>query len=245
MLSDKELARYSRQLLLPEVDIAGQEKLSEACVLLVGAGGLGHPAALYLAAAGVGRLRLLDDDRVELSNLARQIGFRESQLGQFKVEALAATLKQLNPHCRVEPLVARADDALAASLNDIDLVLDCSDNFATRFAVNRACRAAATPLISGAAIRLGGQLACFDLRSPQAPCYRCLFADSGEAELSCSEAGVVGPLVGMVGSFQAFQAIRFLASGGLDNRFWQFDGTSGQWRDYQLQQDDDCPVCHP
>lgn len=243
MLTDAELERYSRQLLLPQVDIDGQERFKAAHVLIVGAGGLGNPAALYLAAAGVGHLTLIDDDRVELSNLVRQIGFRSDQQALPKVQALVDTLTALNPLCHLEPVAERIDDTLAARLSDVDLVLDCSDNFDTRFAINRACVATQTPLISGAAIRLTGQISCFDLRAADSPCYRCLFNDTGNADLRCSEAGVLGPLVGMVGSFQAFLALRFLASQSLPARLWQFDGDNFQWRSFALSRDPLCPVC--
>ena len=242
-LSDAELERYSRQLLLPEVDIAGQEALRAARVLIVGAGGLGHPAALYLAAAGVGELLLMDDDRVEASNLARQIGFRDSQIGQFKVDALAETLTAINPGCRVVPLVERAGETLATRLADVQLVLDCTDNFAARYAINAACVARRVPLISGAAIRLAGQVASFDLRTSGSGCYHCLFSNSGEAEPGCSEAGVLGPLVGVIGSFQALLALRCLTSGILPNRFWQCDGKTFHWREARLVADPACPVC--
>lgn len=245
-LTDAQLERYSRQLLLPEVDIAGQQALRAARVLIVGAGGLGHPAALYLAAAGVGELLLMDDDRVERSNLARQVGFRDTQLGQLKVEALADTLAAINPDCKVFPLAQRFAEKAPVLTNaqaPVQLVLDCTDNFATRFAINAACVAAAVPLISGAAIRLSGQVACFDPAQPDAGCYRCLFADIGEDELRCSEAGVLGPLVGMIGSFQALLALRYLTSGSLPANFWQFDASHWQWRKLQLKRDPACPVC--
>lgn len=243
MLTDKQLERYSRQLLLPEVDIEGQEAICRARVLIIGAGGLGHPAALYLAAAGVGQLTLVDDDRVEASNLARQIGFREDQLGRFKVEALAETLAAINPGCKVMTCVEHFDATRTELLADQQLVLDCSDNFSTRFAINRACVAAGVPLISGAAIRLDGQVACFDPRQPQAGCYRCLFDETNEAELRCSEAGVLGPLVGMIGSLQALLALRCLVSGSLTPALWLFDGARLQWRKVNLRRDPDCPVC--
>lgn len=242
-LSDAQLERYSRQLLLPEVDIAGQEALCAAQVLIVGAGGLGHPVALYLAAAGVGRLTLVDDDRVEASNLARQIGFRNAQQGMLKVDALAATLTALNPDCEVVTRAERFTASRTALLVDQQLVLDCSDNFATRFALNAACVAARVPLISGAAIRLDGQVAAFDARQAEGGCYQCLFADNGADELRCSEAGVLGPLVGMIGSFQALLALRFLTSGSLPASLWLFDGKRYQWRELALRRDPTCPVC--
>jgi adenylyltransferase/sulfurtransferase len=241
--SDAELERYSRQLLLPEVDIVGQERLQASHVLIVGAGGLGNPVALYLAAAGVGRLTLLDDDRVELSNLARQIGFRSDQIGLPKVQALATTLAHINPSCHVETRFERVDDKLNDELEGIHLVLDCSDNFATRFAVNRACVKTATPLISGAAIRLEGQVAAFDLRHAGSPCYCCLFDEDGESGLRCSEAGVLGPVVGLIGSFQAFLAVTFLVSDKLPSRLWRFDGKHFHWRELALKRDLACPAC--
>lgn len=243
MFSDQELERYSRQLLLPEVDLAGQERFKVARVLIVGAGGLGHPAALYLAAAGVGSLLLADDDRVETSNLARQVGFTSAQVGGRKVEALQATLATLNPHCRVGILAARITEATLADVDEPDLVLDCSDNFPTRFLLNRFCVERRLPLISGAAIRHAGQVAAFDPGQPEAACYQCLYGEGEDAGLACSEAGVLGPLVGIVGSFQALLALRFLASRELPAALWSFDAGDFRWHRFALKRNPACP-CH-
>lgn len=199
-LSDEELLRYSRQILLAHVDIDGQLKLKNSRVLIVGIGGLGSPVALYLAAAGVGELHLADFDRVDLSNLQRQIAHDTSSLGQPKVESAAKRLRAINPAIQLQLYPAGLDaDSLSAAVAGVDLVLDCSDNFGTREAVNAACVAAGKPLVSGAAIRLEGQLAVFDPRQADSPCYHCLYGHGSEAELTCSEAGVLGPLVGLVG----------------------------------------------
>lgn len=244
MFSDQELARYSRQLLLPEVDLDGQERLKQARVCIVGAGGLGHPVALYLAAAGVGQLLLVDDDAVEISNLTRQIGFITAQVGEPKVVALAATLGALNPFCRVATLPRRLTEVTLNQLENLDLLLDCTDNFPTRFLLNRFCVAQRLPLISGASIRLTGQVAGFDLRQADAACYRCLFGEGEETGLRCAEAGVLGPLVGMIGSFQALLALRFLVTDALPNTVWTFEADDYGWQRFELKKDPRCPVCH-
>ena len=195
-LSDEELLRYSRQILLSQIDVAGQLRLKGSRVLIVGLGGLGSPVALYLAAAGVGELHLADFDSVDLSNLQRQIAHDTASIGQSKVDSALARLAALNPDIALRAHRQALDaDSLAAALAAVDLVLDCSDNFATREAVNAACVAARRPLVSGAAIRLEGQLSVFDPRREDSPCYHCLYGHGSEAELTCSEAGVAGPLV--------------------------------------------------
>ncbi|MDX1801783.1 MAG: molybdopterin-synthase adenylyltransferase MoeB [Marinobacter sp.] len=246
MLSDDELLRYSRQLLLPRFDVAGQERLKAAHVLVIGAGGLGCPVALYLGAAGVGRLTLVDDDRVESANLQRQIAFDEADLDQLKARALAARIQRLNPRVETRVLAERLQgDALTRAVAESDLVVDCSDNFATRFATNRASVAAGVPLVSGAAIRGEGQLSVFDPRQPAAPCYQCLYAEQGNEELTCSEAGVMGPLVGIIGACQAMEAIKVIAGVGesLTGRLLLLDAWQMQWREMKLARDPECPVC--
>ena len=214
-LSDEELLRYSRQILLAQVDIDGQLKLKNSRVLIVGLGGLGSPVALYLAAAGVGELHLADFDTVDLSNLQRQITHDTDSLGQLKVESAAKRLRAINPAIQLHLYPAGLDaDSLVMAVAGVDLVLDCTDNFGIREAVNAACVAVCKPLVSGAAIRLEGQLAVFDPRQADSPCYHCLYGHGSEAELTCSEAGVLGPLVGLVGSLQALEALKLLAGFG-------------------------------
>ena len=246
MLSDGELLRYSRQILLAQVDIAGQLKLKQARVLIVGLGGLGSPVALYLAAAGVGELHLADFDRVDLSNLQRQVLHDERLIGQGKVDSALQRLAALNPEVRLVPLREALDaDSLAARIAAVDLVLDCSDNFTTRAAVNAACVAAGRPLVSGAAIRLEGQLSVFDPRRADSPCYHCLYGEGSEAELSCSEAGVLGPVVGLVGSLQALEALKLLAGFGepLVGRLLLVDAAGSRFRELRVKRDPGCPVC--
>ncbi|MCH8499906.1 MAG: molybdopterin-synthase adenylyltransferase MoeB [Marinobacter sp.] len=246
MLNDDELLRYSRQLLIPRFDVAGQLALKSARVLVVGAGGLGCPVALYLGAAGVGQLTLVDDDRVEVANLQRQIAFDQHNIGDAKAEALAERVRQINPLIQVEARVARLDDAqLAALVQQHDLVLDCTDNFHTRFAINRACVAAKVPLVSGAAIRGEGQVAVFDTRQPDAPCYHCLYGEQENEALSCSEAGVIAPLVGIIGACQAMEAIKVLSNVGqpLVGKLLLLDAWQMEWRTLNLARDPECLVC--
>lgn len=246
MLSDDELLRYSRQILMPSFDVAGQSALKSARVLVIGAGGLGCPVALYLGAAGVGQLTLVDDDEIELANLQRQIGFEQSELGQSKAEALASRVQRINPLISVTALNQRLDgDSLAQQVEEASLVVDCCDNFQTRFAVNRACVAAKVPLISGAAIRGEGQLSVYDSRNDQSPCYHCLYPEQGNEELTCSEAGVIAPLVGMIGSAQAMEALKVITGIGtpLVGRLLILDAWQMAWREMKLARDPQCPVC--
>ncbi|MYM63216.1 molybdopterin-synthase adenylyltransferase MoeB [Pseudomaricurvus sp. HS19] len=245
-MNDEQLLRYSRQILLPQWDIAGQEALIKASVLLVGAGGLGCPAAMYLAAAGVGRLIIADDDQVDLSNLQRQIAHTEADIGVAKVESLRQTLLSLNSHTEVIALPERLQgETLAARVGEVDLVVDCSDNFTTRHQLNRACVAAGKPLVSGAAIRFEGQVAVFDPRVPDAPCYRCLYSNDNDEALSCSENGVLSPVVGVVGAMQALEALKVLSGVGepLLGKLLVFDGLRSEWRRLSLPKDPGCPVC--
>ena len=234
MFNDEQLERYSRQLMVDELDLAGQEALAAARVLIAGCGGLANPAALYLAGAGVGRLVLADDDRVEVSNLHRQVAFRGGQVNQFKAEALRDQLQQLNPEVDVRAAVVRVDDAwLEVAVAEATLVLDCTDNFVTRQAINRACVRYRKPLVSGAAIRMDGQLAVFDLRAPEGT----------DGDLACNQAGIVGPVVGTVGTLQALAAIRVLSGAQLGGKLHLFDGRSLDWRQVTLRQDPGCAVC--
>ncbi len=246
MLDDDELLRYSRQILLPQIDVAGQLRLKASRVLVLGLGGLGSPVALYLAAAGVGELHLADFDQVDLSNLQRQVLHDSASVGRGKVDSALQRLAAINPAVRLVPHRQALDgDSLARVLAQVDLVLDCSDNFTTREAVNAACVAARTPLVSGAAIRLEGQLSVFDPRRPESPCYHCLYGGGSEAELTCSEAGVVGPLVGLVGSLQALEALKLLAGFGepLVGRLLLIDGATSRFRELRVRRDPQCPVC--
>jgi len=246
MLSDEELMRYSRQLLMPEFDVAGQLRLKQAHVLVLGAGGLGCPVAMYLGGAGVGRLTLVDDDVVELANLQRQVAFVQEDLERPKVEALAERVRQLNPAVTVSAHQARlqAED-FARVVAGADVVVDCSDNFRTRFALNRACVEAGIPLVSGAAIRAEGQVSVFDSRQAHSPCYHCLYPEQGNEELSCSEAGVIGPLVGMIGTVQAMETIKVITGIGrpLVGRLLLLDAWRMQWQEMKLARDPGCPVC--
>lgn len=247
-MHDEQLLRYSRQIMLSEVDIEGQQKLLASRALIVGVGGLGSPAAMYLAAAGVGTLVLADDDRVDLSNLQRQIIHHTDQIGQAKVESATNTLHRLNPDLRVIGLPRRLGaDELAREAAQADVVLDCSDNFATRFAVNAACVEARTPLISGAVIRFEGQLAVFDARLPDAPCYHCLYPEAPQTELeqSCVRSGVIAPLPGLIGSFQALEAIKLLLGIGVPStgRLLVFDALSMERHTLRLRRHPHCPTC--
>lgn len=246
MLTDEELLRYSRQILLAQIDVDGQLRLKAARVLIVGLGGLGSPVALYLAAAGVGELHLADFDEVDLSNLQRQVLHASANLGEAKVDSALDRLAALNPLVRLQAHRRALDeDSLAEAVAAVDLVLDCSDNFATREAVNAACFAQGKPLVSGAAIRLEGQLAVFDPRQSHSPCYHCLYGEGGEEGLTCSEAGVAGPLVGLVGCLQALEALKLLAGFGepLVGRLLLVDGFGSRFRELRVKRDPACPVC--
>lgn len=246
MLSDDELLRYSRQILLRQVDIDGQLKIRAGKVLVVGLGGLGSPVALYLAAAGVGELHLADFDTVDLTNLQRQVIHDTASVGQAKVDSAMARLAAINPHVRLLPLRQALDaDSLAAAVAAVDVVVDCCDNFTTRAAVNAACVAAGRPLVSGAAIRLEGQLSVFDPRNAASPCYHCLYGAGSEDELTCSEAGVLGPLVGLVGSLQALETLKLLAGFGepLVGRLLLVDALGSRFRELRVRRDPQCAVC--
>lgn len=245
-LDDQALLRYSRHILLPQIDIEGQRRLLAARALIVGAGGLGSPAALYLASAGVGRLTIADDDTVELSNLQRQIAHDTASLKQGKAESAARRMRALNPAIEVRSLAERLEcERLMAEAAAHDLVLDCSDNFATRHAINRACVRAGVPLVSGAAVRFDGQLAVFDSRDAASPCYHCLFPEEGEAgDGPCATFGVLSPLVGVIGSLQAVEAVKLLAGIAPPlGRLTLYDALSGAFRQIRVPRDPGCPVC--
>ena len=245
-MNDQQLLRYSRQIMLPDVDIEGQEKLLAARVLIVGLGGLGSPVAMYLAAAGVGHLILADFDTVDLSNLQRQIVHTSASVGQAKVESAAETLRKLNPEIEISCLAQQLDaDSLAKQIANVTVVVDCCDNFVTRFAVNAACVKYKIPLVSGAAIRLEGQVAVFDARNSQSPCYCCLYDAQSEADASCAANGVLAPLVGVIGSVQALETLKVIIGFGesLVGRVQLFDARQNQWRELKLLKDQSCSVC--
>ncbi|QBR51118.1 molybdopterin-synthase adenylyltransferase MoeB [Erwinia sp. QL-Z3] len=244
-LSDEESLRYNRQIVLRGFDFDGQEKLKAAKALIVGLGGLGCAAAPYLASAGVGQLTLLDFDTVSLSNLQRQILHRDSAIGQAKVDSARQQLSQINPHIRLDAINQQLDDAqLAELIGQQDVVLDCSDNVATREQLNRLCYASKTPLVSGAAIRMEGQIAVFRWQQDE-PCYRCISRLFGDATLSCVEAGVMAPLVGVIGSLQAMEAIRVLSDFGnpVPGKLLMYDAMTLQFREMKVAKDPACEVC--
>jgi len=248
-LTDDLLLRYSRHILLPDVGVAGQARISDASVLIVGAGGLGCPVALYLGAAGVGRLLVADGDVVDLTNLQRQIGHATAAIGENKADSLARSVLGINPEIEVRPIrAALANHALGEAVAGVDLVVDASDNFATRHAVNRACVQFGKPLVSGAAIGFSGQLAVFDSRRAGSPCYHCLFPEhTDEPEVRCAEAGVFSPLVGVIGAMQAMEALKCLAQVGelLVGKLLLWDGLRAEARVMKVPRDPACPVCGP
>ncbi|MEC5158951.1 molybdopterin-synthase adenylyltransferase [Janthinobacterium sp. CG_23.3] len=248
-MNDSQLLRYSRHILLDEIGIEGQEKLLAARALVIGAGGLGSPAAMYLASAGVGRLTLVDDDTVDLTNLQRQIAHTTARVGQPKAASAALTLAAINPDIEIVALAERAGAArLLALAADADVVLDCSDNFATRHAVNRACVAAKVALVSGAVIRFDGQVSVFDPRAPASPCYSCLFPqDQHFQDAACASMGVFAPLVGVVGAMQAAEALKLLmgVGGSLAGRLLMLDGLNMEWNSIGVARNPGCPVCGP
>ncbi|TXG77236.1 MAG: molybdopterin-synthase adenylyltransferase MoeB [Rhodocyclaceae bacterium] len=246
-MNDEQLLRYSRHILLDQIGIEGQTRLLEARALVVGAGGLGSPAALYLAAAGIGTIVLCDGDTVDLTNLQRQILHHTPSVGRPKVESGRDTLALINPDVDVIALQTRLDGArLDAEVAAATVVLDCCDNFATRHAVNRACVRHAKPLVSGAAIRFDGQISVFDRRRADSPCYHCLFPEGEDVEeVRCAVMGVFAPLTGIIGTMQAAEALKLVAGIGetLNGRLLLFDALSADWRSIQLTRDPACPVC--
>ena len=246
MMNDEQLLQYSRQIMLPEVDIEGQDKLLAAKVLVIGLGGLGCPVAMYLAAAGVGHLTLVDYDEVDLTNLQRQIAHTLKDVGRAKVHSAKQTLLAINPSINVVSIAKKLEgEQLEAQIADCDLVLDCTDNFSTRYAINAACVRQQKPLVSGAAIRLEGQLAVFDARDVQSPCYQCLYPEGSEQQLSCSENGVIAPLTGIIGTMQALQTIKLVIGFGetLVGHLLLFDAKSMNFQRLRLNKNLNCPVC--
>ena len=248
-MDDRQRLRYSRHLLLNEFGEEAQERLLASHALVIGAGGLGSSALLYLASSGFGRITVCDGDRVDLTNLQRQVIHRLDSVGMPKAASAARAMGALNPDVRVEPLEERAGaERIAELVRGADVVLDCSDNFATRHAINRACVASRTPLVSGAAIRFDGQVAVFDLRRDDAPCYHCLFAEDAESpEERCATMGIFAPLVGIVGTFQALEAIKLVAGVGetLAGRLLLFDALASRWHEVRLARDPRCRACSP
>jgi molybdopterin-synthase adenylyltransferase len=247
-MNDLQLSRYSRHILLDELGIEGQQRLLNAHALIIGSGGLGSPVAMYLAASGVGRISVVDDDKVDLTNLQRQIAHTTEQVGQFKVDSIAKALRALNPDVRVNPIRQRVN---AASLNQlveqVDVVIDCCDNFATRQDVNGACVAHSKALVSGAATGFDGQLCVFDHRQTNSPCYACLFpSEQTPQEISCATMGVWAPLVGIIGSMQACEALKILAGVGtpLVGRLLMLSGLSMSMNEIKLAKNPQCSVCH-
>ena len=245
-MDDSDLLRYSRHILLPELGMEGQTRIRNAQVLLIGLGGLGSPLAMYLAASGVGTLTLADDDRVELSNLQRQIVHSSETLGQLKVDSAQTRMRALNPGVTVHTVNARLDkDALAQQVARATVVVDASDNFTTRFALNAACYAARKPLVSAATIRLEAQITVFDFRHDHSPCYRCLYPELDELAETCSQTGVLAPVPGIVGAIQATETLKLIAGFGtpLVGRLLLLDATHMEWREIKLSKDPRCPLC--
>lgn len=245
-MNDQQLLRYSRHILVDEIGIEGQERLLGAHVLIIGAGGLGSPAALYLASAGVGTLTIADGDTVDFSNLQRQILHTEARIGQSKTHSAQTALRTVNPACEVLPLPRLEGGALDAAVAKADVVLDCSDNFATRYALNRACVAAKKPLVSGAAIKLTGQLFVMDPRQHDAPCYACLYPEeSADDDLRCATTGVLAPLTGVIGCMQAVEAIKFITGLGqpASGLLQRYNAFTGIWSNGRVIKDPGCMVC--
>lgn len=246
-MNDQQLLRYSRQMMLPEIDAAGQAQLAGARVLIVGLGGLGSPASIYLAGAGVGHLVLVDFDRVELSNLQRQIVHATADIGCLKVDSAARRLKALNPEIAITGIDHILDeDELSGEAAQADLIVDASDNFKTRFALNAASVKTRTPLVSGAAIRFEGQVSVFDPRDPASPCYRCLYGPEAVTDQSCAANGVIAPLLGIIGGIQANEALKLLMGIGqpLQGRLLLLDALRMEWKLATLRKDRQCPVCN-
>ncbi|USH03765.1 molybdopterin-synthase adenylyltransferase MoeB [Grimontia kaedaensis] len=245
ILSPEEELRYNRQIILRQFDFDGQEALKKGSILVLGAGGLGCAATQYLAAAGVGKLSLVDDDKVELSNLQRQVLHSDDTIGELKVESAAASLRKINPHIVVDTIPKRLDDeTLRQLIHSHDLVMDCSDNVETRNQLNRLCFEAKKPLVSGAAIRLEGHIAIFTYRESE-PCYQCLSALFGDQALSCVEAGILSPVVGIIGACQALEAIKLLSgfAPAPTGKVMFYDAMTSEWRNFNLPKYPTCPVC--
>ncbi len=246
-MNDDQLLRYSRHILLDEVGIEGQQQLIDSHVLIVGAGGLGSPVALYLAASGVGHITIADHDTVDLTNLQRQIAHSTDRVGEAKVTSAAQAMHALNPEVRITPLAHKLDAAeLDRLVPTVHVVVDCCDNFTTRQAVNAACVKHQVPLVSGAAIRLDGQLAVYDARDAQSPCYACLFPpDTAPEEVRCATMGVLAPLVGVIGTMQAMETVKLITGIGsrLVGRLQMLDGRGMEWNEMRVKRNPSCPVC--
>jgi molybdopterin/thiamine biosynthesis adenylyltransferase len=246
-MNDDQLLRYSRHILLEEIGIEGQQRILDGHALVIGAGGLGSPVALYLGSAGVGRITVVDHDVVDVTNLQRQVAHTEARVGQPKVESIVQAVAAINPEVRVTPVVARADAALLDTLvAQADVVLDCTDNFVTRHAINAACVQHRKPLVSGAAIRFDGQMTVYDPRQTDTPCYACVFPPTDDfEETRCATLGVFAPLVGIIGTLQAAEALKLLAGTGrsLAGRLLMLDGRHMEWSEVRLPRNPTCPVC--
>ena len=246
-MTDEQLLRYSRHLLLNEVGVEGQDKILQAHAMVIGAGGLGSPVVLYLATAGIGRITLVDDDIVDLTNLQRQIAHNMIDIGEYKAKSAMNKIANINPDIQVMPVFERANAVLLDQLvADADVVLDCSDNFETRHAINAACVKHGKPLVSGAAIRFDGQISVYDPRVPAAPCYACIFPpDLDLEETSCATMGVFAPLVGIIGSMQAAEALKLILGIGkpMTGRLLMLDGRDMTWNEIRLKRDAHCVVC--
>lgn len=246
-MNDNQLLRYSRHILLPQIEYAGQEKLTKSHALIVGAGGLGAPVALYLAASGVGKLTICDFDTVDLTNLQRQIIHTTQSVGINKAISAQQTIYEINPEINVQTIQQKSTEAEFTKLAaDADVVIDCSDNFATRYTLNRVCVLLKKPLVSGAAVQFEGQITVYDFRHEASPCYHCLFPDTGnDQEMRCAENGVFAPLVGMIGTTQAAEALKLILNIGesLQGRLLLLDALSMEWRTIKLARDPKCKVC--
>lgn len=246
-MHDNQLLRYSRHILLPQIDYQGQEKLTQSHALIVGAGGLGAPVALYLAASGVGELTICDFDNVDLTNLQRQIIHTTASVGINKALSAQQTIYEINPEVQVHTVQKKSTEAeLETLVAEADVAIDCSDNFATRYALNRICHKLKKPLVSGAAVRFEGQVTVFDFRHKETPCYHCLFPDAGEdQDMRCASNGVFSPLVGMIGTTQAAEALKLLMGIGdsLQGRLLLLDSLAMEWRTIKLARDPKCAVC--
>ncbi len=245
-MNDDQLLRYNRHIMLPDIDVAGQEKLLDATVLVVGLGGLGCPVALYLAASGVGHLVLADFDEVDLSNLQRQIAHYTSDIGRLKVESVSDSIELLNDGTEVTTVTKKLEkDSLTGLVGSVDVVVDATDNFSTRFAINDACVETRTPLVSGAAIQVEGQVSVFDARQEDSPCYRCLYEDADDSQMTCAENGVAAPVVGMIGTVQAMETIKLIIGFGttLTGYLMVLDARNMEWRKLRLPKNPNCPTC--
>lgn len=246
-MNDDQLLRYSRHILLPEIGVEGQESFQKSNALIIGAGGLGSPAALFLASSGVGSITICDEDTVDLTNLQRQIIHTTDSVGSLKVESAQRSMKAINPDVQIKSINRRAEGQMLKNLvSESSIVLDCSDNFETRHAVNKACFEFKKPLVSGAAIKFDGQLAVFDTRNPDSPCYQCLFPEENEfEETRCAVMGVFAPLVGIIGTAQASEALKLTADIGRPavGKLMLFDALEMEWRSIKLNKDPKCTVC--